>query len=131
DSRGYLWIGTAGGGVCSFDGLKFREYGKRDGLPGEIITCITEDSTGNMLFGTTSGGVAVYDGKTFTKIDNNRGLSDNDVKCIIAKKDVVWIGVVNGVFEYNPKTDVLRQIAAMNNLNAMCSDENGNLWIGC
>jgi two-component sensor histidine kinase/ligand-binding sensor domain-containing protein len=128
DVRGYLWIGTAGGGVCSFDGIKFHEYGKREGLPGEIISCEAEDSSGNMWFGTSSAGATMYDGKTFTRIDEKRGLSSNDIKCIVAKKDVILIGVPDGIFEFNPTTNLLRQIVAVKNLLAMCVDEDGILW---
>ncbi|HET6992699.1 MAG TPA: two-component regulator propeller domain-containing protein, partial [Bacteroidia bacterium] len=131
DSRGYLWIGTAGGGVCSFDGIKFHEYGKRDGLPGEIITCMAEDSTGNMWFGTTNGGATMFDGKSFTNIDHKRGLDGNEVHAIIAKKDVILIGTPGGVFEFNLKTNLLRHLVSVTNLSAMSVDENGDLWIGC
>jgi two-component sensor histidine kinase/ligand-binding sensor domain-containing protein len=130
DSRGLLWLGTAGGGVCSFDGIKFNEYGKKEGLPGEIITCIAEDSSGNVWFGTTDGGAAMYDGKTFSVIDNRRGLNGNEVRSIIAEKNKILIGVDFGIFEYNPETNQVRKIAAVNNLNSMCLDENGELWIG-
>jgi ligand-binding sensor domain-containing protein len=42
DSRGYLWLGTAGGGVCRFNGEEFVCYEEKDGLAGQIITCIED-----------------------------------------------------------------------------------------
>ncbi len=130
DSRGYLWVGTAGGGVCSYDGIKFNEYGAKEGLSGQIITSITEDSTGKMWFGTTNGGAAIYDGKRFITIDEKRGLSGNDIKCIVAKKEVVWIGVGSGIFEYTEKTNLLRRLVSFTNLNAICIDKNETAWVG-
>jgi two-component sensor histidine kinase/ligand-binding sensor domain-containing protein len=130
DSRGYLWVGTAGGGVCSFDGIKFHEYGEKDGLHGQIITSIAEDSTGKIWFGTTNSGASVYDGKTFTTIDQKRGLSEDEVHCILTKKDAVWLGLGSGIFEYTEKNNLLRRIASFNNLSTMCFDEQGAAWIG-
>lgn len=130
DSRGYLWIGTAGGGVCSYDGIKFHEYGESEGLSGQIITSVAEDSTGKMWFGTTSGGAAIFDGKKFTIIDENRGLTENEVHCIVAKKDAVWIGLGSGIFEYTENNNLLRRIASFTNLKCICIDENGIGWIG-
>ncbi|MDQ3110989.1 MAG: hypothetical protein M3R17_13935 [Bacteroidota bacterium] len=130
DSRGYLWVGTAGGGVCSFDGIKFHEYGTKDGLAGQIITSIAEDSTGKMWFGTTNGGAAIYDGKTFTTIDEKRGLSEDDVHAIVCKKDAVWIGLGSGIYEYTEKNNLLYRIAAFKDLNAICIDESNTAWIG-
>jgi two-component sensor histidine kinase/ligand-binding sensor domain-containing protein len=130
DSRGYLWIGTAGGGVCRYDGTKFHEYGEKDGLSGQIITSIAEDSSGKIWIGTTSGGAAVFDGKTFTGIDAKRGLSENEVHCLLAKKDAMWIGLGSGIFEYTENNNLLRKIATFNNLNVMCRDEQEVVWAG-
>lgn len=130
DSRGYLWIGTAGGGVCSYDGTKFHEYSEKDGLHGQIITSIAEDSTGKIWIGTTSGGAAVFDGKTFTSIDAKRGLSENEVHCLVAKKDAMWIGLGSGIFEYTEKNNLLRKIVSFSNLNTFCLDEQDAAWVG-
>ncbi|MEO5645058.1 MAG: two-component regulator propeller domain-containing protein [Bacteroidia bacterium] len=130
DSRGYLWVGTAGGGVCSYDGIKFHEYGESEGLSGQIITSIAEDSTGKMWFGTTNGGAAIFDGKTFTTIDEKRGLTENEVHCIVAKKNEVWIGLGSGIFEYTEKSNLLRRIGSFTNLSCMCIDEKEIAWVG-
>jgi two-component sensor histidine kinase/ligand-binding sensor domain-containing protein len=125
DSRGYLWVGTAGGGVCSFDGIKFREYGKRDGLAGQIVHCIAEDSAGNLWFGTNAG-ISRYDGKTFTSFD--RGPGRDEVNCLLAKNGSVWIGVAGGIYEYIIATDQMRVVSAIRDLSALCLDENGDAW---
>ena len=65
DSRGYLWFGTAGGGVCQYDGINFKQYEEKDGLGGPIVTGIAETSNGNIWIGATWGGVSRFNGKTF------------------------------------------------------------------
>ena len=37
DSRGYMWFGTQGGGLCRFDGLDFQTYTTEDGLPSNYV----------------------------------------------------------------------------------------------
>ena len=40
DNRGYLWMGTRGGGVTQFDGTTFKTFTIKDGLPNNYISCI-------------------------------------------------------------------------------------------
>jgi two-component sensor histidine kinase/ligand-binding sensor domain-containing protein len=84
DSRGYLWVGTAGGGVCRFNGEEFLCYEEKDGLAGQIVTCIEEDSNGNMWFGTTWGGVSRFDGKNFTNYNTENGLLTNSITSLMS-----------------------------------------------
>src|SRR5262245_38928257 len=65
DSRGFIWVGTAGGGICMFDGINFTCFEEKDGLSGQMISCVEEDSDGNILVGTVWGGISKYDGSKF------------------------------------------------------------------
>jgi len=82
DERGYLWIATAGGGMCRFDGLHFEQYEERNGLAGQIVTCITGDNRGNIWAGTTWGGISKFDGKNFRTYNVDLGLVANSIDCI-------------------------------------------------
>ncbi len=46
DRLGYLWIGTAGGGLACFDGREFKVYTTFDGLLSNIVTSLFIDSRG-------------------------------------------------------------------------------------
>lgn len=72
DSRGYLWIGTAGGGLDRFDGKEFMVYEEKDGLCGQIVSAVAEDKNNNILIATRFGAVCRFDGKQFF------GLKEND-----------------------------------------------------
>src|ERR1700749_3340909 len=74
DTRGYLWIGTQGGGVACFDGVKFKVYDEAAGIAGNIITSIEEDLNGHIWIGTTYGGVTRFDGKNFFNLTKENGL---------------------------------------------------------
>jgi two-component sensor histidine kinase/ligand-binding sensor domain-containing protein len=130
DSRGYLWVGTAGGGVCKFDGSTFTEYSHKQGLEGTVISSIAEDSAGNMWFGTSNAGVTRYDGRVFSRFDAKRGLGNNNVTAVVATADRVLIGTANGLYELNMVTEVLRKITLLANIESMHCDKSGTVWIG-
>ena len=70
DSRGYLWMGTRGGGVTQFDGTSFKTYSIKDGLPNNYISCIKEDNKHNLWI-TSVFGISYFDGKSFTNFKFN------------------------------------------------------------
>ena len=52
DSRGYMWIATADGGLSRFDGVHFDNLTRADGLPHTTVTAIAETPDGTLWFGT-------------------------------------------------------------------------------
>lgn len=59
DSRGYVWMGTRGGGVSRYDGERFETFTTRDGLRSNYIWCFAEDRHGTVWIG-TEGGLCCY-----------------------------------------------------------------------
>lgn len=55
DSRGYLWLGTLGGGVARFDGEHFVTFDVNNGLAGNMVRCLYKDAGGHLWFGTEKG----------------------------------------------------------------------------
>ena len=59
DHDGYMWYGTAGGGLCRDDGYEVVTYSSKTAGQGimesDEITCIAEDQTGRIWFGTRAG----------------------------------------------------------------------------
>ena len=55
DSKGYLWLGTSGGGLCRFDGKQFTTFTTQDGLSSNYINEIFEDQSGNLWISTAAG----------------------------------------------------------------------------
>lgn len=100
DERGYLWIATAGGGICSFDGINFVQYEERNGLAGQIVNCITGDNQGNIWVGTTWGGISKYNGKKFYNYTREtHGLKSNSINCLMfdKKTNSMLVGTMGGV----------------------------------
>lgn len=61
DSKGYMWFGTQGGGVCRYDGRFFQTYTDADGLPSSYVNALFEDDRRRIWVGTNLG-VAWFDG---------------------------------------------------------------------
>lgn len=132
DKRGYLWVGTYGGGMNRFDGMNFREYSMKDGAPGQIISDLAEDSIGNIWMGSTWGGVSWFDGKQFHNYNKNNGLTTNDISCLLSLPNAIWIGTPKGgIYEYALRTGVFRRFSMLTGVQSMHRDKNGIVWVGC
>jgi len=97
DSRGYLWLGTQGGGVSRFDGYNFVNFNSEKGLVNNTVRTILEDSKGNLWFGTDDG-ISFYNGYLFRTISKDDGLSGTLVlKIYEDKNNNIWAGTDEGL----------------------------------
>src|SRR5579872_750155 len=97
DNRGYIWLGTDGGGLCRFDGVNFKTYNKKDGFKGDNIRSLLQDSKGRIWAGTKDEGIIIYDGLKFATIGKQNGLAGSAVLCMQEDKDgTVWAGTDDG-----------------------------------
>jgi ligand-binding sensor domain-containing protein len=103
DTDDVVWVGTWGGGVSRYENGEWRNLSMVDGLAGNIVYSIAEDSTGAMWFGTNRG-LTRYDGGTFSNFDVLSGLPGNDVYAIAATTTGdVWVGTRDGVALLSPE----------------------------
>ncbi len=92
DREGSIWFGTWGAGLARFDGKHWKNFTKKDGLPGNIINALTLDRDGVLWIG-TDGGVSRYDGKRFTNYDRASGLLNDMVYAIVIdEQNHKWFG---------------------------------------
>jgi signal transduction histidine kinase/ligand-binding sensor domain-containing protein/CheY-like chemotaxis protein len=54
DRAGFLWMGTQNG-LVRYDGSRFLEFGRADGLAGTFVNALAEDDSGRLWVGTTEG----------------------------------------------------------------------------
>lgn len=133
DSRGYIWAGTSGGGLCRFDGKEFTSYETENGLAGQIITDIKEDQKGNLWISSTWGGISKFDGKTITIYDHTRGLPDNYTSSVlISKNGTVYVGTGDGLcyLENNRFKKIKQEQKEKLVVTDLLQDKFGNIWIG-
>jgi ligand-binding sensor domain-containing protein len=92
-----VWAGTWGGGAARYDGEKWTNFTVKDGLAGNIVYCIEQDTNGTFWFGTNHG-VSRYDGQTWHNYGIDVGLLAKDVYAITLSPDgEIWVGTRHGV----------------------------------
>ncbi len=93
---GAVWAGTWGGGAARFDGNKWRNYTRKDGLAGNLVYSIAEDALGALWFGTDRG-ISKFDGQTWRTIGRRDGLLEEHVYALAAAPGGnIWAGTRRG-----------------------------------
>jgi ligand-binding sensor domain-containing protein len=92
-----VWAGTWGGGVSHYDGQTWTNYTTDQGLAGNIVYTLAQDSRGHFWFG-TNGGLSYFDGQKWYTLTKNEGLIDNNIYAIATTdNNDVWVGSKSGV----------------------------------
>ncbi|WP_338763524.1 SpoIIE family protein phosphatase [Bernardetia sp. ABR2-2B] len=68
DIYGTVWVGTRGKGMLQLPDGKFTNYTVKDGLQGEIIFSIHEDTKNRVWLGSSVGGITIYEDDVFKKV---------------------------------------------------------------
>jgi ligand-binding sensor domain-containing protein len=137
DSRGFIWMGTAGGGLTRFDGQTFESFSKADGLSDNVVRSLFEDRKGNIWIGTDDG-LTVYDGFSFKIIGKKQGLKGSSVTKIIGGKNgLIWAATNDGGMARINYRDSLSVINFSNGdglisdcIFDICEDNDNKLWLG-
>lgn len=133
DSRGYLWMGTRGGGITRFDGIAFKTYSQKDGLANNYVFCIREDTDHNLWVGTNNG-VSRYNGITFK---NYRTGGDTNQLWVLDmafdRQGRKWLATNYGVMllendSFTNITILLKDKISL--INTIYTDDAGNVWYG-
>ncbi|MCB9334736.1 MAG: hypothetical protein H6586_01190 [Flavobacteriales bacterium] len=133
DSRGYLWMATAGGGICQFDGVNFTQYTEKNGLSGDIISSITEDLEGNIWATSSLNGISKYNGRKFINYTTQDGLISNDANTFLYTDNTnrIWIGSNYGLCVYeNGSFKKFQHISFLNNpIHQIYQDSKNDIWV--
>lgn len=132
DHRGYLWLGTRGGGLCRFDGSKFESYTEKNGLINSYIRKIRQDKK-NRLWITTDNGCSVYDGRKFRNyypLGKTKPLIVYDLA--FGQNNQVWLATASGLilFENGQFTNLSQKAGVPETtINSLLIDRKNRLWI--
>jgi ligand-binding sensor domain-containing protein/serine phosphatase RsbU (regulator of sigma subunit) len=118
----------------------FKKFSLKDGLPGQHIKAILQDSLGFLWLGTNAG-LVKYDGYEFVLISDTTLQSEFPIFCLaIDKMGKIWMGSrKNGLACYDPVTDKFQYYKhdksdstslLHNDVVSLLVDEKGTLWVG-
>lgn len=142
DALGRLWIGYYLEGLDCFDGETFTNYNYNpespNGLTDNNAWVLKNDHNNNLWIGTLRGGVLVMDihtGKIIRHLD-----SQGSVYALVERRaGGMFVGSQTGLYLYDFEKDVIElyepdvftkiQISK-NDINNLCEDSRGLLWIG-
>ncbi len=135
DHRGYLWLGTQGGGLARFDGRSFKTYAAKDGLQGNYVNALLEDPAGNIWVGTNRG-LNRFDGRRFSfyELESGQGVAVNAL-ALQPNTDTatIWAASQNGIYHFaNGGTTHQNSIEGkpIGRLTAAFTDSRGGVWMG-
>lgn len=147
DSRGFLWVSTAGGGLSRYDGYEFVHYHTnttRCKLKSNFTRNVCEDSFGR-LWVTSEGGTDVIDLATLQTVvprDSKKILphllNQPSVRVMKDSKGCLWLFYSNTLCRI--QFDDKGEVATLSTLSPVVThgpdiamndiDQDGNIWIG-
>ncbi|MBI1837211.1 MAG: histidine kinase [Flavobacteriia bacterium] len=133
DSRGFIWLGTRGGGITRFDGENFKTFSVKEGLVNNYIYKIKEDCKKNLWFATNNG-ITYYNGikfKTFSAKNLDFELAVHDL--VEEAENKFWLATNNGIYLFS--NGKFTNISAQLNLektvvNTVLIDHKHHIWFG-
>ncbi|MBG0860182.1 MAG: SpoIIE family protein phosphatase [Bacteroidales bacterium] len=95
DRNDWIWCGTDAG-ISRFNGSRFENFTTANGIAGESVYCIMEDTIGRVWFGHLYGsGLTLFDGKDFRKVTFDSIIISGDINSISQLKNYIWITTSN------------------------------------
>jgi len=125
-------------GTATAEQLPVRAYGIQDGLAGDSVTDIVQDSRGYLWIATTDG-VSRFDGERFATYGSADGLPHSRVYALLEGRDGTWwIATQGGLARFLPDRPTDRPAFETVSLGsakpepvfALHEDRGGRLWAG-
>ena len=130
DSEGFMWYGTAGGGLCRDNGYQvdvFRSgIESPDLLPSNDVRCIAEDANGDIWFGTPSGTCILR--KQTGDIVPAPHLSATGIgSLLLDKAGYMWVSDGTGVHRFTSEGEVTFEWECYET-GTLFEDSRGRIW---
>jgi signal transduction histidine kinase/ligand-binding sensor domain-containing protein len=133
DRHQTLWIGTESQGLYHVHDGRADHYGAAQGLTGNEVHSLYEDSEGD-LWVTTDKGIDLFRDIPIISFSSTEGLNGSDVSAIIARKDnSVLLGLKGALATIRSDAVSLTTMAGdhpIQNVYALHEDRSGEIWLG-
>ncbi|MBC7776896.1 MAG: histidine kinase [Phycisphaerae bacterium] len=139
DSHGRVWFGTDGKGLAVMENGSVHFFTEAKGAILKTIYSIVEDKRGRIWFSTDREGLFCFDNGVFQRFTTENGLHNQSITGLaVDGKGLIVIGYENGFDLLNPErvNHLMFCDASIGapssgvNLNAICQDALGNVWLG-
>ena len=130
--NGTIWMGTRGGGLSAFDGIRFSNFTTQDGLSDNYILSLAEDANGKLWIGTNNG-ICFYNGRKFETV----ALPDSGtivIECMLLQSAAgMLIGTQKGIYRkrggkfepYKHDNNYLNK-----DISCLYNDHRNRIWVG-
>lgn len=133
DREGTLWIGTDNGGLYRVAHGKAEHYHSPDGLSGESVNALFEDSEGD-IWVATAGGLDRFRDLKVISYSSREGLSGDAVNAVVARRDgSVWLSNFHSLDAIKDgAVSSIRAGAGLpgSQVSALFEDHASALWVG-
>jgi ligand-binding sensor domain-containing protein/signal transduction histidine kinase len=136
DSERRLWIATLGGGLFRYgrDGAVLH-LSTQNGLPSDLVRCVTEDREGNVWVGTEGGGLCRLKPSIFQTFGAKDGLASDQVMAVAQAQDGgLWISTDGDGLDHRKEGKIqhygFNEGLRNGNVWSVLQDRQGVVWAG-
>ncbi len=102
DRKSRLWCGTDGAGLALIEHESLTFYTRDDGLAGNRVFALAQDSLGLIWIGTSSG-LSQFDGKSFRTFTHSEGFGEIGLHGLLTDREgFVWVSSFPGISKLRP-----------------------------
>lgn len=135
DRKGRVWFGTDGKGLAVLEDDQFRFITQANGKVLKTVYSLAESADGRIWFSTDKEGLFSHNGTDFEQFTLENGLHSTQITGLaVDGNGLLHIAYEDGFDLLNPKRKnhvMFCEVAGAGvNLNAMCTDASGNVWMG-
>ncbi|MEN7549409.1 two-component regulator propeller domain-containing protein [Rapidithrix thailandica] len=141
DQQGFLWVGTAGGGLYRYDGYSFTSFTHDPQDSTSLFTDHVWDikqDTLQQIWIANGGGLSKYLPQTESfQTFSFQGIDEGCTELLISKDNRIWMGINNsegGLVEFDPQTELYQRHLsvdgkAFGQVFALLENTDGTLWV--
>ena len=135
DRMGFLWVGTATGGLGRYDGRHWEVFDAASGLPGTRVHTVVEDGQGTLIVGTGGGAARLQAGGFVPLQASGQALRRNVVAVLPLPEGTVLLGTNAGLLEWSgddrPAIEFhLPESPRGTEITALARDREGVVYVG-
>ena len=133
---GELWISSWKAMYCRLPNGEFKRFGKKDGVPDDVLQPLFLDKEGILWVGTENYGLLQFKENQFSTYPGSLELARHQIYGFCETGDgAVWVATASGVYRIDRKSGEIRRFSKIDGLPAdevygLTVDWNGRLWAG-